>query len=54
MKYIYFLCLILFAENSLAQENNPAQLFFNNLKQHCGKAYEGKLNESIKNDSFQY
>ena len=52
MKYVYFFILILFAENSYAQEKNPAEIFWNNLKEYCGKAFEGKLDESIKNDSF--
>tara|TARA_R100000935_G_C2838921_1_gene169855 strand:+ start:3170 stop:3733 length:564 start_codon:yes stop_codon:yes gene_type:complete len=52
MKYFYVLLFILFAENSFAQEKNPAELFWDNLKELCGKAYEGKLDESIKNDSF--
>jgi len=52
MKYLYILILLFFAENNLAQENNPTELFWNNLKEHCGKAYEGKLDESIKNDDF--
>ncbi|TVZ25475.1 hypothetical protein JM83_0394 [Gillisia sp. Hel_I_86] len=52
MKYIYFLLLILFAGKSIAQEKNNAELFLDNLKNHCGKAFEGKLDESIKNDSF--
>ncbi len=44
--------LILLAENIHAQEINPAQLFWDNLKQHCGKAFQGTLDDSIKNDSF--
>jgi hypothetical protein len=52
MKYVYILILLLFAENTHAQEKNPAELFWNNLKEHCGKAYEGKLDESLKNDDF--
>lgn len=52
MKYIYLLLLLLFVENTYAQENNPAELFWNSLKEHCGKAYEGELDESLKNDDF--
>jgi len=52
MKYIYLLLLFLLAENIHAQEKNSAQIFWNNLKQHCGKAFQGTLDDSIKNDSF--
>ncbi|WP_026839350.1 hypothetical protein [Gillisia sp. JM1] len=52
MKYLFLLFVFIFADNSLAQDKNQAQIFWNNLKEHCGKAYEGKLDESIKNDSF--
>ena len=52
MRYIYIVLLLLFAENTNAQEKNPAELFWENLKEHCGKAYEGELDESLKNDDF--
>ncbi len=52
MKYIYVLLFLLFTQNSIAQEKNNAELFWNNLKEHCGKAYEGVLDETIKNDDF--
>lgn len=52
MKYLFFLLVFIFAEKSIAQDNNQAKIFWNNLKQHCGKAYEGKLAESIKDDAF--
>lgn len=52
MKFLYFLCVLLFSLNSFAQEKNNAEIFWENLKSHCGKAFEGKLDEVIKNDSF--
>ncbi len=52
MKYISILLFLLFTQNSIAQDKNNAELFWNNLKEYCGKAFEGKLDESIKNDSF--
>ena len=52
MRYVYILFLLLFAENTFAQEKKSAELFWENLKERCGKAYQGKLDESIKNDDF--
>ncbi|RKS53877.1 hypothetical protein BC962_2142 [Gillisia mitskevichiae] len=52
MKYVFFLLLIIFTENSIAQDKTPTQVFWENLKEHCGKAFEGKLAESVENDSF--
>lgn len=33
-------------------QENPAANFWEELKSHCGNAYEGKLDESVKNDDF--
>tara|TARA_R100000935_G_scaffold15709_1_gene31410 strand:+ start:47 stop:610 length:564 start_codon:yes stop_codon:yes gene_type:complete len=52
MKYLFFLFVLIFANQSIAQEKNQAVIFWQNLKEHCGKAYEGKLDESLKNDAF--
>jgi len=52
MKYLIFLLVFIFAKNSIAQDKNQAEIFWENLKEHCGKAYEGSLNESLKDDAF--
>tara|TARA_R100001369_G_scaffold11109_1_gene24426 strand:+ start:15628 stop:16191 length:564 start_codon:yes stop_codon:yes gene_type:complete len=52
MKYLFLFLVFIFTNNSIAQNNNEAEIFWNNLKGHCGKAYEGKLDESLKNDAF--
>ncbi|MDR7128740.1 hypothetical protein J2X69_001072 [Algoriphagus sp. 4150] len=44
MKYLFFTILFFGLFSSVfAQESTPSQKFWNNLKTHCGKAYEGKL-----------
>ena len=43
-----FLILILFPLNILAQEVPNSVQFWNTLKSHCGKAYEGKIIEGGK------
>lgn len=35
------------------QEANGAQQFWENLKNHCGKSYEGTVLEAPENDSFR-
>ena len=35
--------LTLFQNPAISQEITPSQKFWDNLKKHCGKAYEGKL-----------
>ncbi len=52
MRYIYIFLALFITESSIAQEKNSAELFWNKLKAHCGKSYEGKLDETIKNDDF--
>jgi hypothetical protein len=42
------LILILFPLNIFAQEPVNSELFWNTLKNHCGKAYEGKIVEGGK------
>ncbi len=38
--------------NSFAQEKSPAQLFWNQLQAHCGKAYEGSLILPEEDEAF--
>lgn len=52
MRYIYIFLALFITESSIAQEKNSAELFWNKLKAHCGKSYEGKLDETIQNDDF--
>lgn len=52
MKYAYLLFIILFTGASFAQDKTNAEIFWEHLKSHCGKAFEGKLDKSVKNDSF--
>jgi len=43
MKYILFLLLVSFSKIVSAQEISGSEQFWNKLKSHCGKAYEGEL-----------
>lgn len=52
MRYYHFCILLLVFSFSYGQEKSGAIQFWETLKSHCGKAYEGKLAEHIKNDDF--
>lgn len=52
MKYLFSMTLILVVLTSYCQEKNEAQLFFEKLRTHCGKAYEGKLIAPENDDQF--
>ncbi|MCF6280073.1 MAG: hypothetical protein L3J14_06970 [Flavobacteriaceae bacterium] len=43
MKKYLFLFLILFSLKAIGQEQTNSELFWDTLKSHCGKAYEGKI-----------
>lgn len=43
LKHIIFLILLFIALPALSQEKSPSETFWNTLKSHCGKAYEGTL-----------
>ena len=43
MKYLLVLFFFALQFTVIAQESTPSQKFWDNLKAHCGKAYEGKL-----------
>jgi len=50
----YILILIIFiAATGFSQEESGAQQFWNNLKKHCGNAYEGTVVEAPENDNFR-
>lgn len=50
----YILILVLFISiKGISQHENGAQKFWNNLKAHCGNAYEGVVLEAPENDSFR-
>lgn len=46
------LLLLFLALKGLAQPETGAQQFWNTLKGHCGKAYEGVVLETPENDDF--
>jgi hypothetical protein len=52
MKYIYLLLVVLSVQFSVAQSKSGAELFWENLKKHCGKSYEGSLTNAPANDDF--
>lgn len=52
MNKIYLFVAILCFSTINAQEKSNAQLFWENLQMHCGKAYEGALAPHVVNDDF--
>lgn len=53
MKQFLLFIFLIISNYSVAQEKNGAQIFWNNLQQHCGKAFEGEVIEAPENDSFR-
>lgn len=50
----YVLALILLVSiKGIAQQENGTQIFWDNLKSHCGNSYEGVVLEAPENDSFR-
>lgn len=45
--------LLLFPMLAVAQQKRNAEIFWNNLMQHCGKAYEGSVTVAPENDDFR-
>lgn len=43
LNYIIYCITFLIALPVLSQEKSPSETFWNTLKSHCGKAYEGRL-----------
>ncbi len=54
MRYkTFFLILLLSSLGALcAQEKQPSDVFWNALKEHCGKAYQGFLEFPIEDEDF--
>lgn len=52
LKYIISFIAFLIAFPMLSQENSPSETFWNTLKTHCGKAYEGKLILPEEDEAF--
>ena len=53
MKLSFSLVTLIFSLSLFAQEQDPATQFWNNLEQHCGKAFEGQVVEAPENDDFR-
>jgi len=51
IKPVIILALLSFIQCHFAQNN--AQIFWDHLKLHCGKAYEGTITQAPENDSFR-
>jgi len=51
-KRAVFLIAILFTLQSIGQENETSNSFWNTLKSHCGKAYEGRLEIPEEDEDF--
>ena len=47
-RILFVLSLLLAGLNSFGQTNDPAMAFWENLKEHCGSAYEGTVMEARK------
>ena len=52
LKHAIYLVTLLIALPVLSQENNPAEIFWNSLKAHCGQAYEGTLVSPENDEAF--
>lgn len=49
MKLYY---ILFFLSSAIFAQETPAQTFWNQLQQHCGKSYEGNITEGMGNDDF--
>lgn len=52
MKKILLLLVLFIAQISTAQTKSGAKQFWENLKKHCGKSFEGSLTNAPANDDF--
>lgn len=50
---LLFVLLLFFAQGGLAQGTGNARQFWENLKKHCGKAYEGRLADGVSQPDFE-
>lgn len=53
MKKFSFFLILLSTLSVCAQENSGAQQFWETLKTHCGKSFEGQITEGPANDDFR-
>ena len=49
---VFVLSLLLATASLNAQSKIPSEVFWDNLQKHCGKAYDGKLADHVRNDDF--
>jgi hypothetical protein len=49
MKLYY---ILFFFSTAIIAQNHPAEEFWNQLQQHCGKAYQGTITEGMGNNDF--
>lgn len=52
LKNIIYIMAVLIALPVVSQETKPSEKFWNTLKSHCGKAYEGKLVLPEEDEAF--
>ena len=52
MSRFILILLLLGAFSITAQEKSEAQQFWKNLKEHCGKAYKGKLSPDVTDEAY--
>lgn len=52
MKKMFFLMIFSISTMTYAQEKTGAKQFWENLKKHCGKSYEGSISAGAGNDDF--
>ncbi len=52
LKQQLYIITFLFTLPLIAQESSPSEVFWNTLKSHCGKAYEGSLALPEEDESF--
>lgn len=50
---LFFMLMTFAAFSAYSQEKEPAQIFWENLQKHCGKAYEGRLADGIIDPDFE-
>src|SRR3569832_750094 len=53
IKQLLFIAAIIFSSPVKAQQQKGSDMFWNNLKKHCGKSYEGEIVEAAVNDNFR-
>lgn len=52
LKYILNILALFLVSTLISQETAPSEIFWTNLKSHCGKAYEGTLALPEEDESF--